>query len=192
VTFQPARLQLAACCGRRDRREFTESAPTSRLGILPSADSPRPALPAPSRAERSFQAVNIGPCELDHAVLCPPTNNVGCSRLPTIRKPVACQKLSCAQYQFNPPQNPPANIIGGTSCPPWALPVKPGTLAAALRLWACSPSGTVVNSCRTPRLVTLHNVVTVSQERLGNRVTSLSELRMPQVCAALRLSLGCV
>ena len=39
--------------------------------------------------------------------------------------------------------------------------------------------------------VSLHNVVTVSQERVGRRVASLSEERMQQVCAALRFSLGC-
>jgi mRNA-degrading endonuclease toxin of MazEF toxin-antitoxin module len=40
--------------------------------------------------------------------------------------------------------------------------------------------------------VNFHNVVTISQERLGKRVASLSEQRMQEVCAALRFSLGCV
>jgi mRNA-degrading endonuclease toxin of MazEF toxin-antitoxin module len=39
--------------------------------------------------------------------------------------------------------------------------------------------------------VNLHNVVTVSQERLGKRVASLSEQRMQEVCIALGFSLGC-
>ena len=39
--------------------------------------------------------------------------------------------------------------------------------------------------------VNLHNVVTISQERLGKRVSSLNNERMQQVCAALRFSLGC-
>jgi mRNA interferase MazF len=39
--------------------------------------------------------------------------------------------------------------------------------------------------------VNLHNAVTVSQERLGRRVTSLSAARMREVCVALRFSLGC-
>lgn len=39
--------------------------------------------------------------------------------------------------------------------------------------------------------VNLHNAVTISQERLGKRVASLSYERMQQVCAALRFSLGC-
>jgi mRNA interferase MazF len=39
--------------------------------------------------------------------------------------------------------------------------------------------------------VNLHNAVTVSQDRLGKRVTQLSALRMNEICAALRFSLGC-
>ncbi len=39
--------------------------------------------------------------------------------------------------------------------------------------------------------VNLHNAVTISQERLGKRVTSLSHQRMDEVCAALRFSLAC-
>jgi mRNA interferase MazF len=38
--------------------------------------------------------------------------------------------------------------------------------------------------------INLHNPVTISQERLGRRVASLSEERMQEVCAALRFSLG--
>ena len=39
--------------------------------------------------------------------------------------------------------------------------------------------------------VNLHNAVTISQERLGKRVASLSDLRMQEICFALRFSLGC-
>jgi mRNA interferase MazF len=39
--------------------------------------------------------------------------------------------------------------------------------------------------------INLHNTVTISQERLGRRVTSLSYQRMQEVCTALRFSLGC-
>lgn len=39
--------------------------------------------------------------------------------------------------------------------------------------------------------VNLHNAVTVSQERLGKRVAQLSSVRMEEICAALRFSLGC-
>jgi hypothetical protein len=39
--------------------------------------------------------------------------------------------------------------------------------------------------------VNLHNAVTVAQNRLGRRVAQLSSLRMSEICAALRFSLGC-
>lgn len=39
--------------------------------------------------------------------------------------------------------------------------------------------------------VNLHNPVTVSRDQLGKRVAQLSSLRMHQICAALRFSLGC-
>ena len=44
---------------------------------------------------------------------------------------------------------------------------------------------------KAPCAVNLHNVVTVSQSRLGRRVGHLSSLRMGEICAALRFSLGC-
>jgi mRNA-degrading endonuclease toxin of MazEF toxin-antitoxin module len=44
---------------------------------------------------------------------------------------------------------------------------------------------------KSPCAMKLHNVVTVSQQRLGKRVAQLSSARMNEVCAALRFSLGC-
>jgi mRNA-degrading endonuclease toxin of MazEF toxin-antitoxin module len=42
-----------------------------------------------------------------------------------------------------------------------------------------------------PCAVNLHNAVTVSQDRLGRRIASLSAGRMHDVAMALRFSLGC-
>lgn len=39
--------------------------------------------------------------------------------------------------------------------------------------------------------VNLHNAITVSQSHLGRLVAQLSSLRMAEICAALRFSLGC-
>jgi mRNA interferase MazF len=39
--------------------------------------------------------------------------------------------------------------------------------------------------------VNLHNTITVSQDRLGKRVTRLHGLRMKEICRALRFCLGC-
>ena len=44
---------------------------------------------------------------------------------------------------------------------------------------------------KTPCAVNLHNTITVSQDRLGKRVTRLNAMRMKEICAALRFSLGC-
>jgi mRNA interferase MazF len=44
---------------------------------------------------------------------------------------------------------------------------------------------------KAPCAVNLHNTVTVSLQRLGKRLAHLPALRMREVCAALRFSLGC-
>jgi mRNA interferase MazF len=44
---------------------------------------------------------------------------------------------------------------------------------------------------KTPCSVNLHHAITVSQDRLGRRVAQLSNIRMNEICAALRFSLGC-
>lgn len=49
----------------------------------------------------------------------------------------------------------------------------------------------ITSTIRTPCAVNLHNTVTVSQQRLGKRVTQLSSSRIREICTALRFSLGC-
>ena len=44
---------------------------------------------------------------------------------------------------------------------------------------------------KSPSVVNLHNAITVSQERLGQRVAQINSTRMNEVCSALRFSLGC-
>ena len=56
------------------------------------------------------------------------------------------------------------------------------------------PSEVLLNEedgMKAPCAVNLHNPVTVTQERLGRRVAQLTPVRMHQICAALRFSLGC-
>jgi len=59
---------------------------------------------------------------------------------------------------------------------------KPRVILGALAFLDCMKSPCAVN---------LHNAVAVSQQRLGKRVAQLSSARMNEVCAAVRLSLGC-
>ena len=40
-------------------------------------------------------------------------------------------------------------------------------------------------------VVNLHNAITVSQNKLGKRVSQLRPLRMNEICEALRFCLGC-
>jgi len=49
----------------------------------------------------------------------------------------------------------------------------------------------VDDGMKAPCAVNLHNTITLSQTRLGPRVSVLSPRRMAQVCSALRFSLGC-
>ncbi|HXX27875.1 MAG TPA: hypothetical protein VEI99_05375 [Terriglobales bacterium] len=44
---------------------------------------------------------------------------------------------------------------------------------------------------KAPCAVNLRYAVTISQKRLRRRVVQLSSLRMAEICAALRFSLGC-
>jgi mRNA interferase MazF len=56
------------------------------------------------------------------------------------------------------------------------------------------PSEVVLNTedgMKAPCAVNLHNAITVSQERLGKRQAQLGSVRMSEICAALRFSLGC-
>jgi mRNA interferase MazF len=56
------------------------------------------------------------------------------------------------------------------------------------------PSEVMLNEddgMKHPCAVNLHNVVTISQDQLGQRVARLSSNRMNQICSALGFSLGC-
>jgi mRNA interferase MazF len=49
----------------------------------------------------------------------------------------------------------------------------------------------VADGMRNRCAVNLHNAVTISQARLGRRVSTLNPARLEDVCGALRFSLGC-
>ena len=56
------------------------------------------------------------------------------------------------------------------------------------------PSEVLLNEedgMKRPCAVNLHNPVTVVQDKLGKRVAQLTSMRMHEICAALRFSLGC-
>lgn len=57
-----------------------------------------------------------------------------------------------------------------------------------------SPSQVILDvddGMKGPCAVTLHNVTTISQARLGTRIASLSSEQMERICRALRYAIDC-
>lgn len=95
-------------------------------------------------------------------------------------------------YQFAPPDKKrPVVVLTRDSAVAYLSTVTVAPITSAIR---GVPSEVVLNErdgMKVPCAVNLHNAVTVSQNRLGKRVAQLSHLRMGEICAALRFSLGC-
>ncbi len=95
-------------------------------------------------------------------------------------------------YQFAPlDKKRPVVVLTRDSAVAYLSTVTVAPITSAIR---GVPSEVVLNEhdgMKVPCAVNLHNAVTVSQNRLGKRVAQLSYLRMGEICAALRFSLGC-
>lgn len=95
-------------------------------------------------------------------------------------------------YQFAPPdKNRPVVVLTRDSAIAYLSTVTVAPITSTTR---GVPSEVVLSEedgMKAPCVVNLHNAVTVSQQRLGRRVARLSSLRMSEICAALRFSLGC-
>ena len=95
-------------------------------------------------------------------------------------------------YQFAPPDKKrPVVVLTRNSAIGYLATVTVAPITSTIR---GVPSEVALNESdgmKTPCAVNLHNPVTVSQNRLGRRIGQLSSLRMEEVCAALRFSLGC-
>ena len=95
-------------------------------------------------------------------------------------------------YQFAPPDKKrPAVVLTRNSAIAYLSTVTVAPITSTVR---GVPSEVVLSEedgMKTPCAVNLHNAVTVSQHRLGKRVSQLNSLRMNEICAALRFSLGC-
>jgi len=95
-------------------------------------------------------------------------------------------------YQFAPPDKKrPAVVLTRNSAIAYLSTVTIAPITSTIR---SVPSEVVLSEedgMKTPCAVNLHNAVTVSQHRLGKRVAQLNSLRMNEICAALRFSLGC-
>jgi len=95
-------------------------------------------------------------------------------------------------YRFaQPDKKRPVVILTRDSAIAYLSTVTVAPITSAIR---GVPSEVVLNEddgMKATCAVNLYNAVTVSQERLGKRVAQLSSLRMSEICAALRFSLGC-
>jgi mRNA interferase MazF len=95
-------------------------------------------------------------------------------------------------YNFAPPDKKrPVVILTRSSAIAYLSTVTVAPITSAIR---GVPSEVVLSEedgMNATCAVNLHNAVTVSQERLGARVSHLSSMRMNEICAALSFSLGC-
>ena len=95
-------------------------------------------------------------------------------------------------YQFSPPDKKrPVVVLTRDSAVPYLSTVTVAPVTTAIRGVPSEVLLTEDDGMKTRCAVNLHNVVTVTQNRLGKRVAQLSSLRMTEICAALRFSLGC-
>ena len=95
-------------------------------------------------------------------------------------------------YQFAPPDKKrPVVVLTRDSAVPYLSAVAVAPITTTIRGVPSEVRLTEDDGMKTHCVVNLHNVVTVTQNRLGKRVAQLSSLRMTEICAALRFSLGC-
>ena len=95
-------------------------------------------------------------------------------------------------YHFAAPDKKrPVVVLTRDSAVPYLSTVTVAPITSTIRSVPSEVLLTSDDGMKTRCAVNLHNAVTVSQDRLGKRVAQLSSLRMAEICAALRFSLGC-
>jgi mRNA interferase MazF len=95
-------------------------------------------------------------------------------------------------YTFAPPDKKrPVVVLTRNSAIAYLSAVTIAPTTSAIRGVPSEVVLTEEDGMKASCAVNLHNPVTVSQNRLGKRIAQLSSLRMNEICAALRFSLGC-
>jgi len=95
-------------------------------------------------------------------------------------------------YEFaRPDKTRPVVVLTRQSAVPYLSTVTVAPITSTIRGVPSEVQLSEEDGMKTPCAVNLHNAVTVSQRRLGRRVAQLNSMRMQEVCAALRFSLGC-
>ena len=95
-------------------------------------------------------------------------------------------------YQFAPPdKRRQVLVLTRASAIPYLSTVTVAPITSTIRGVPSELALSEEDGMKSPCAVNLHNAVTVAQDRLGRRVAQLSSVRMSEICAALRFSLGC-
>jgi mRNA interferase MazF len=95
-------------------------------------------------------------------------------------------------YRFAPPDKKrPVVVLTRDSAITYLSTVTVAPITSTIRDVPSEVVLTEEDGMKGSCVVNLHNAVTISQDRLGRRVAHLSSLRMSEICAALRFSLGC-
>jgi mRNA interferase MazF len=95
-------------------------------------------------------------------------------------------------YRFAPPDKQrPVVVLTRESAVSYLSTVTVAPITSTIR---GVPSEVVLDEAdgmKKPCAVNLHNLVTVSQQRLGRRVGRLGNARLGEICSAVRFSIGC-
>ena len=95
-------------------------------------------------------------------------------------------------YRFPPPDKQrPVLVLTRDSAVSYLTRVTVAPITSTIRGVPSEVALGPDDGMKQPCAVNLHNVVTVSKERLGRRVAQLDERRMRDVCDALGFALGC-
>jgi mRNA interferase MazF len=95
-------------------------------------------------------------------------------------------------YRFAPPDKQrPVVVLTRDSAIRYLSTVTVAPVTSTIRGVPSEVLLTEQDGMKSDCAVNLHNVVTVSQSRLGRRVSRLSPQKLTQICSALRFSLGC-
>lgn len=95
-------------------------------------------------------------------------------------------------YRFAPPDKQrPVVVLTRDSAVAYLATVTVAPVTSTVRGVPSEVALDEADGMKAPCAANLHNVITVSQQRLGRRVGRLSNVRMGEICAALRFSIGC-
>ena len=95
-------------------------------------------------------------------------------------------------YQFAPPdKSRPVVVLTRDSAISYLSTVTIAPITSTIRGVPSEVLLSEEDGMKSVCAVNVHNAVTVAQRRLGRRVARLNSLRMDQICAALRFSVGC-